>query len=400
VPIYPLYALLFAEVGLSGAQISLLLTIWSVVGVVAEVPSGMFADRFSRSWALSIGGLLQAAAYATWTLRPGFAGFAAGFVLWGIGGSFVSGASEALVYDGLAARGSAERFPVVLGRMRAAALVAQVPAAVAATILFWWGGYPLVGWASVGVCAVAAAVARRIPDTRLGSAARTRSEAVESEAVESESVESESEAGNLRRAFVEAWQRPLVRAALLAVAALAGLDALEEYVPLLAGQWSVPVAAIPLAVLGLPVAGALGAALGGRSARRLSGLRLGLRLGFAGLLLLAAALARVPMGLLCVFVGYGLYQSVLVSAGALLQKRITGPARATVTSLAALAGELAAFATYTAWALGGGPGLAVLVLVVSVTLPGWLRDPGKGSWDNDLSGAVPFTSDTHHGGSE
>lgn len=383
-PIYPLYALLFADVGLSGAQISLLLTIWSVVGVVAEVPSGMFADRFSRSWALSLGGLLQAAAYAVWTLRPGFAGFAAGFVLWGIGGSFVSGASEALVYDGLAARGAQERFPVVLGRMRAAALLAQVPAAVAATALFRLGGYPLVGWVSVGVCAAAAVLARLIPESRPGRAAPIPAAGPE----------------GLRYAIVEAWQRPLVRAALLAVAALTGLDALEEYVPLLAEQWSVPVAAIPLAVLGLPVSGALGAALGGRPARHPSGLRLGLRLGCAGLLLLAAALARVPVGLLCVFIGYGLYQSVLVRAGALLQQRITGPSRATVTSLAALAGEVTAFATYAAWALGVGAGLAVLVLVVSVTLPGWLRDSGDRSWDNRQSGAVPITSDTHHGGSE
>ena len=48
VPLYPLYALLFTDTGLSGGQISLLFAIWSTVGIVAEVPTGALADRFSR----------------------------------------------------------------------------------------------------------------------------------------------------------------------------------------------------------------------------------------------------------------------------------------------------------------------------------------------------------------
>jgi MFS family permease len=367
VPLYPLYALLFADAGLSGAQISLLFTIWSVVGMVAEVPSGVLADRFSRRSSLVVGAVLQATAYAAWTARPDFAGFAAGFALWGVGGSFVSGASEALLYEGLAEHQAADRFPAMLARLTSVSLLAQVPAAVAASFLYRSGGYPLVGWASVASCLATAVVARLIPEERRAGTGSDKLSGRDAEA------EADEVRGALRTALTEVRVRPLVRAGVLAVAAVAGLDAIEEYVPLLAERWSVPVAAIPLIGLGLPLAGALGASMAGRSAGPApDGRKLGLRLGLGGLLLLGATLVHVPLALLPVFVFYALYQSVLVAAGARLQQRIAGRARATVTSLAALAGELTALATYAAWALGAGAGVAVLVLAVAAGLPRWL----------------------------
>ncbi len=45
VPLYPLYALLFADTGLSDAEISALFVIWSVVGIAAEVPSAWIHRR-------------------------------------------------------------------------------------------------------------------------------------------------------------------------------------------------------------------------------------------------------------------------------------------------------------------------------------------------------------------
>jgi hypothetical protein len=370
VPIYPLYALWFADAGLSGAQISVLFAIWSTVGMLAEVPAGVLADRCSRRLSLAAGGALQAAGYAVWTLSPQFGGFSAGFVLWGLGGACVSSASEALIFDGLAARGARDRFAAVLGQVSAAGLIAQLPAAALATALYRMGGYVLAGWASVAICAVVAVSALLLPDTRESPSATTPV---------GPAPDADAEP-TLRAAWRDLRSRPLVRAAVLAVAALTGLDALEEYVPLLARAWTVPVAAVPLAVLGLPLAGAVGAVMAGRAGRSgRSRCRSGngpapaVLLAAAGILLLGASLVRVPAGLVALFACYGIYRAVLVRAGVRLQERITGPARATVTSLAALGGELTAFGTYAAWAVGGGAGIAVLVLAVAAVLPVWLR---------------------------
>ena len=163
-PLYPLYALLFVEAGLTEAQISALFALWSAVGIVAEVPSGAVADRWSRRSCLGAAGILHAAAFAVWMLVPTFGGFAAGFAVWSIGGALVSGAQEALLYDSLAAVGEQERYVHVQGRVTAAGLIAQLPAAGAAAVLVAVGGFPLVGWVSVGVCLAGAGLAARLPE--------------------------------------------------------------------------------------------------------------------------------------------------------------------------------------------------------------------------------------------
>lgn len=89
--------MLFADSGLSGAQISLLFIIWSATGFLAEVPSGALADRFSRRGAMAVAGVCQAIGFALWILLPGFAGFAIGFMLWGGGGSLVTGDRKSVV---------------------------------------------------------------------------------------------------------------------------------------------------------------------------------------------------------------------------------------------------------------------------------------------------------------
>jgi MFS family permease len=344
VPIYPLYALLFVSTGLSDVEISVLFAIWSTVGVVAEVPFGAFADRFSRKWSIVGAGLCQAAGYALWTVLPGFTGFAVGFVLWGVGGAMSSGSVEALLHDGLAAAGAVSHFGKVLGRVTAVGLLAQIPAALLATVLFSTGGFVLVGWVSVATCLGAALVATRLPETPR--------------------PERESYLATLRSGLSETARVPDVRLAVLVVAMLAAIDAFEEYFPLIAADWRVPVALVPLATLAIPLAGAAGAALGGTR------LPLGVLLGGAAVLLGAAGLIGHPAGLAAVAVFYGVYRLVLVTAEARLQERITGDARATVTSVAGLASEVFAFAVYAAWVFGGVVGVSVLVLALAVLLVG------------------------------
>ncbi|HEX2073349.1 MAG TPA: MFS transporter [Geodermatophilus sp.] len=359
VPYYPLYALLFLDTGLSDPQVSALFAVWSVTGLLTEVPAGALADRWSRRGVLVLAGVLQAAGFAVWTAAPATAAFVVGFVLWGVAGALMSGAAEALVYEGLAEHEATGCYARVSGWMTAAELLVQVPTAVAASALYALGGYPLVGWASVAICLAAAALALRFPEPPRPAADENDDPAA-------------SLGGTLRQGLREALRRPSLRLVVLAVALLGGLDAMEEYFPVMAREWGVPTTAVPAAVVAVALAGALGAALAGRAAMLpTSGLPALLIL--AGLCLAGAAAWGRPAGLAAVAVGYGLYLAVLVVGEARLQDRITGPNRATVTSVAGLGIELASLPVFAAWALGGAGAVAVLVVAVVPVVAAGLR---------------------------
>jgi MFS family permease len=388
VPIYPLYALLFADTGLSDAEISALFAVWSAVGIVAEVPSGALADHVGRRAALVTGALVQAVGYASWVVFPGFAGFAAGFVLWGLGGAFASGAQEALLHDGLTAVGAEDHYARVQGWVGAAGLAVQVPTAGIATALFVAGGYAAAGWASVATCVGTAVVAARLPDPapsppaepdEVPSWSRPPEHAVPaSGAVVPPGVSAEegSYLTTLRAGLAEVVARPPLLRAVLAFGLLYGLDAFEEYFPLVARDLQVPTALVPAALLMIPLVGAAGAALGGPANRLGAGALGALLAGGAVLLVVAAALPH-PVALVAVAGFYGLYRAVLVVADARLQERITGPARATVTSVANVVAELPSFAVYAAWAVGGTAAMTVLVAIVAALLPVLLRRPRR-----------------------
>jgi MFS family permease len=401
VPLYALYALMFADNGLSDAQISALFLIWSLVGVVAEVPTGAIADRFSRRVALAMGGVLQGAGYAVWMAAPGFSGAAAGFVLWGLGGALTSGSLEALLYDGLKTVGATRYYSRLLGRVTAAGLLAQVPVALAASLLFQLGGYPLVGWVSVGCCLAAAGSALLLRDDRpVGRDARaavpdssapdpatgtgTPDDVVASAESDSDS-DSEDDPDDdsglgylatLRAGIVEAVGSPTVRSLVLIVAAITGLDALEEYFTLIAQDWGVPVAWIPLAELAIPLAGAAATwwvAHRSSSRKAFAAGTLAVALGAGALLLALSEWLGQPGGLAGVAVFYALYRVVLVAVNTRLQDGITGPARATVTSVASLLSELSAIAIYGLWALHGLSLIACLILLLALAIPLALR---------------------------
>jgi MFS family permease len=164
--LYPVYALLFSDTGLTVWQISSLFCLWALTGVLLEIPSGAWADAVSRRLLLWFGPLLTAAGFTLWVLAPSYWAFALGFVLWGAKGALGSGALEALVYEELDRLGAADRYGAVMGRARAAGLVAVMAAMALAGPVYAFGGYPAVGLASVLACLLTAATATRFPEHR------------------------------------------------------------------------------------------------------------------------------------------------------------------------------------------------------------------------------------------
>lgn len=347
--LYPLYALLFVDAGLSTAQVSALFALWSVVAFVLEVPSGALADATSRRALLVIAQLLTATAFALWMLTPSFGAFAAGFVLWGTAGALQSGALEALVYEELDHCGAADSYARVIGRATALGTVSATLAMASAAPVLAIGGFAAVGIASVVACLGAAIVAATLPEHRASAAGKRSSGAGDAGGGVHAGA---AGAGVLRAGIAELRARPEVRRALVLCAAVTAVwGSLDEYVPLLADETGAGRTTVPL-LFGLVYVGvALGGVLGGAAAR-LSRSGLGGVVAVGSIALMGGALTGTPAGFAGVAVGFCALQAATVAADARLQSAITGPARATVTSLAGLATEAVVLVVFASYGLG------------------------------------------------
>jgi len=150
IPIYPLYAVMFTEHGVSPFQLSVLFFIWALNGLLFEVPSGALADRFSRKWLIVASGVLKSLGFCTWYWWQDLPGYALGFILWGSGSTLRSGAWEALLHDLLASWDRKLEFTRHYGRMKALATLGAVIGELGGGILIVHG-YSLVLLVSAAV---------------------------------------------------------------------------------------------------------------------------------------------------------------------------------------------------------------------------------------------------------
>jgi MFS family permease len=305
---------------------------------VLEVPSGVWADAYSRRLLLALAPLLSGAGFALWVLAPSYPAFAAGFVLWGAQGALQSGALEALVYEELERERATARYAHVIGRATALGTVASALAMGLAAPVLAVGGFAALGAASVAVCLAAAAVGASFPEHRpRGTAAGTGVRPF---------------VATLRAGAHEVRTRPAVRAAVLMVPLVAAIwGSLDEYLPLLAVEAGATLAAVPLLGLLVYTGVASGALLAGR-ARRLRSSALAALLAGAAAALAAGALAGSAWGFVLIAVAFCGLQAVTVVVDVRLQDAIDGEARATVTSLAGLGTEVLVIATFAAYAAG------------------------------------------------
>ena len=114
--IYPVYAIMMGEHGVSPLELSTLFMVWSATTILFEVPSGTLADRFSRKRILLLSLALKGFCFPIWLNFPHYWGYLAGFVIWGLGSSLGSGTREALLHDTLAGFGASNQFVKLYGR--------------------------------------------------------------------------------------------------------------------------------------------------------------------------------------------------------------------------------------------------------------------------------------------
>ena len=361
VPFYALYALFFADAGLSLGEISSLYIIWSVTALALEVPSGAWADVVSRRLLLGLSSVLHAAAFASWILLPTYAGFAAGFVLWGAGSALASGTLQAFVYDELAAIGATPSYAGLMGYAGTATTLGVLAATFLAAPLFAVGGYPLVAWSSVAFALAQGAIALSLP------AAPAVAEADEIEVPDGEASIARRYLLMLRAGLHEVTREHVVRNAVLITSLIYGLNTHDEYFALVAAEKGSATTVVALLVGLTAVGEAIGTALAGRSAR-MRNTTMAALLVTAGALFAAGSALGGLLGFLGLAAASGIHNNLIVVTEARQQEVIAGPARATVTSVGGLLTEFVAIGTFVLYAAGSTV-LSVSTLVGLLGIP-------------------------------
>jgi MFS family permease len=379
------YALLFTEHGVTPGAMSSLFVIWSVTSFLLEVPSGAWADIVDRRTLLVLSGPVYAAGFAIWTVWPTYAGFAIGFVLWGLSSALMSGTFEALLYDSLAARGATDDYAGLLGRANSAATAASVAAIAGAAPLLAWGGFPAVGAVSVGVALLHGALARTLPVAPRAESADPTKDG--DGAVDENAAFIARYIATLRAGVVESTRKPRVRHLVIIAAALYGLTAYDEYFPAVATEAGASANHVPLLVSVTVVGQFIGSAVAGRTAK-MSHRAMTIAIAAGGTMIAAGAVARHPVGFVAIAVGYGLIENAAVISDARLQDSIEGPARATVTSVAGLSAEVVAVAIFATVALGSAR-FSVSAMLAVVAVPTIAVAAVARRWWPDRSGGRP-----------
>ncbi|WP_269543091.1 MFS transporter [Cerasicoccus fimbriatus] len=117
---YPVFTVLFLDIGLSLEDFFLLNAVWAASIVLLEVPSGAFADTFGRSNLVRLAGVCMVVELAIIAFVPMdihwllLGAFALNRLISGAAEAFASGADEALAYDSLKALGREKEWPNVL----------------------------------------------------------------------------------------------------------------------------------------------------------------------------------------------------------------------------------------------------------------------------------------------
>ncbi|CAH1599169.1 putative transport protein [Vibrio owensii] len=117
---YPVFTLLYLDYGLTLSQFAMLNVVWAATIVLAEVPSGAFADTLGRKRLVVLSSIVMFIEIAMIAFVPTgnptfvFVVFLINRVLSGLAMALASGADEALAYDTLKEQGKEELWPRVL----------------------------------------------------------------------------------------------------------------------------------------------------------------------------------------------------------------------------------------------------------------------------------------------
>lgn len=120
----PLSAIYFIQdVGFTLGQIGLLGSFFYIVNFLADVPTGIFADRVGRAKSMRIGALLNVFSTLLYVFAPNKPAIVFATALEAIGYGFFTGAGEALIHDSLVVLKKIGSYTKVVSRIQSTALI-------------------------------------------------------------------------------------------------------------------------------------------------------------------------------------------------------------------------------------------------------------------------------------
>jgi MFS family permease len=139
---YPVFTVLFLDLGLGIGEFAALNVIWALTIVLLEVPSGALADQFGRRRLMITAGLLMVAEMAVLCVMP--VGdhdavlwlFVINRILSGAAEACASGADEALAYDSLPEAERPVLWPRLMARLQRAMAVGFIISSISGSLLY------------------------------------------------------------------------------------------------------------------------------------------------------------------------------------------------------------------------------------------------------------------------
>jgi MFS family permease len=139
---YPVFTILFLDLGLSIGEFAALNVVWALTSVVLEVPSGALADRFGRRPLVVVAGVLMVLEMGVLCLmQPGHHDlvlwlFVVNRILSGAAEACASGADEALAYDSLPAGERTVLWPQIMAKLSRGMALGFVVSSITGSVLY------------------------------------------------------------------------------------------------------------------------------------------------------------------------------------------------------------------------------------------------------------------------
>lgn len=331
--IYPLYAVMFTDFGTSPWQFGMLLTSWSLTAFLLEVPSGVWADKYSRKHILIIGQLIRAVGYGFWLFMPTFIGFLVGFILWGVKSALTSGTFEALVYDELKRLKKEEVYAKILGRTKSIYFMAILLANVLASLGI------LMGYSFVLVLSIASVLLAGLSIITLPPAKKVES-----------THETEYFQLLKKGLFYSYHHKPVWRLILFLSLAVTIGAALDEFWPIFANQAGLPKYGLGVFVAAISLTQGVASYFAYKFENKSDWFFYLLYSLNGGLLLVAAYLFQIAaLALILIYSSVFTLMSTIFEAR--LQHQIPSSIRATVSSVKSFFLEVGAMTTFGGFSL-------------------------------------------------